>query len=252
MPPTRSSWLALLSGPYEDVLVVGHAGLGVARLLGERVGEVVVHARADEHAGRGGAVLAGVEVAGDRDVLGGVLEVGVVEHDDRRLAAEFQVRALEVLRRGFGDLVPARVEPVIDTIAGSLVRHERAAGVAVAADHVEHARRQELRRDLGHQRGRHRRGVARLEHHAVAGGERGRDLPDRHHHRVVPRRDLADDADRLAPDVGGVPGHVLARAAALEHPRGAGEEADLVERRRDLLGARQLDRLAGVLALGAR
>ena len=32
----------------------------------------------------------------------------------------------------------------------------------------------------------------------------GRELPDRHHHRVVPRRDLADDADRLAPDERGV------------------------------------------------
>ena len=35
----------------------------------------------------------------------------------------------------------------------------------------------------------------------VAGRERRRDLPDRHHQRVVPRRDLAADADRLAADV---------------------------------------------------
>jgi hypothetical protein len=35
-------------------------------------------------------------------------------------------------------------------------------------------------------------------HDRVAGRERRRDLPDRHQHRVVPRRDGADDAERLA------------------------------------------------------
>jgi hypothetical protein len=39
-------------------------------------------------------------------------------------------------------------------------------------------------------------------------------------------------------------------AAALEHPGRAGEEADLVDHRRDLLVHGQLERLAGVLALG--
>ena len=48
--------------------------------------------------------------------------------------------------------------------------------------------------------GGERRDLGRLEHDRVAGRERGRDLPRRHHQRVVPRRDLADDADRLAPD----------------------------------------------------
>ena len=55
-----------------------------------------------------------------------------------------------------------------------------------------------------------RRGVRRLEHDGVAGGERRRELPDRHHHRVVPRRHLGAHADRLAPDERGVAGHVLA------------------------------------------
>ena len=67
-------------------------------------------ARAGEHAGGGGAVLAGVEVAGDRDVLGRQLEVGVVEHDHRRLAAELEVDALDVVggRLGDGDAGAAR------------------------------------------------------------------------------------------------------------------------------------------------
>ena len=49
-----------------------------------------------------------------------------------------------------------------------------------------------------------------------------------HHQRVVPGGDLADHADRLAADVGGVVLHVLARGAPFHVARGAGEEAQLV------------------------
>ena len=43
--------------------------------------------------------------------------------------------------------MPARTDPVIDDHLRRLVVDEGAAGVAVAADHVEHAGRQELGRD---------------------------------------------------------------------------------------------------------
>ena len=97
----------------------GHARGRATGLLGQRGDEVVVDAGAGEHAGRGGAVLAGVEVAGDGDALGGGFDVGVVEHDDRRLAAELEVDPLEV-RRGAArrPAMPARTEPVIDTSWG--------------------------------------------------------------------------------------------------------------------------------------
>jgi len=75
-------------------------------------------------------------------------------------------------------------------------------------------------------------------------GDRRRELPDRHHHRVVPGGDLTDDADRLAPDPGRVTGHVLAGGPALQHPGSAGEEPDLIHHRRDLLAGRQRVRLA--------
>ena len=99
------------------------------------------------------------------------------------------------------------------------------------------------------QQGRLGRGVARLEDDGVARGERRRDLPDRHHHRVVPRRDLADDADRLAADPRGVARHVLARGRPSRHAGRAGEEPDLVHHRRQLLAGGQGVRLAGVLGL---
>ena len=146
--------------------------------------------------------------------------------------------------------MPARTEPVIETICGVRCSTTRAAGVAVAGDDVEHARRQELLGELGEQDGARGRGVAGLEHDGVARGEGRGDLPDHHHQRVVPRRDLADDADRLAPDERRVVLQVLARGPALEHPGGAGEEPDLVDARRELLAGRQAERLAGVPGLG--
>ena len=96
---------------------------------------------------------------------------------------------------------------------------------------------------------RQRRRLGRLQHDRVAGGERRADLPDRHHQRVVPGRDLADHADRLAADEGGVALHVLAGGAALHRARGAGEEAQLVGHHRDFVldhGAARLARVGGL------
>ena len=46
--------------------------------------------------------------------------------------------------------IPARTDPVIEAMRG-VVRDHLPAGLAVAAQHVEHAGRQELGRDLGQQ-----------------------------------------------------------------------------------------------------
>ena len=111
------------------------------------------------------------------------------------------------------------------------VAHDpRADGLAVAGDHVEHAGREDVGRELGQAQRRQRRLLGGLEHPTLPAASAGRDLPDRHHQRVVPGRDLADDADRLAADHGRVAAHVLAGRAALEHARGAGEEAQVVRR----------------------
>ena len=132
--------------------------------------------------------------------------------------------------------MPARTRPGDRHHLRGRVLDQRAAGVAVAADDVEDARRQELGAMIS-AISTVVTGVVSdgLSTTRVAGRDRRGELPDRHHHRVVPRRDLRADADRLAADERRVPGHVLAGRAALEHPRRAGEEADLVDHRRDLL-----------------
>ena len=62
----------------------------------------------------------------------------------------------------------------------------------------------------------------------VAGGQRRADLPDGHHQRVVPRRDLRRRARPARAGSSRCSPHVLAGRLALEHPRGAGEEAQVV------------------------
>ena len=133
--------------------------------------------------------------------------------------------------------------------AGGAVLDEHPAGLAVTGDDVEGTRREELGGDLGEPQGGLGGGVARLEHHGVAGGERRGDLPHGHEQRVVPGGDLADHADRLAPDPRGVALQVLPRGLALEHPGRPGEEPQLVDHRRDLLARGERLDLAGVLGL---
>ena len=217
--------------------------------LGEGRDELVVDPGRHQHAGGGRAVLAGIEEPGAGDALGCLLDVRVVEDDDRRLAAELEVDPLEVGGRGSCHLHAGAHRARDRHHLRSGVLDQRAAGVPVTADHVEDPRRQELAAELGQQRGAGRGGVAGLEHDGVAGSQRRGDLPDHHQQRVVPRRDLTDDADRLAAYPRGVVGHVLTRRTTLQHPRGAGEEPEVVRGVRHLLGHGEPLRLAGVETL---
>ena len=99
------------------------------------------------HARGGRAVLAGVPEAAELDALGDGVEVGVVEDDHRRLAAELEVHALERVGGGPGHRLAGRTSPVSETIATPGCRDDAGAHrLAVASDHVEHARREDLAR----------------------------------------------------------------------------------------------------------
>ena len=78
-------------------------------------------------------------------------------------------------------------------------RYERLTDLVAATEHdVGHAGRQQITDQLEEAQRRERRDLRRLEHERVARCQRRRHLPGRHHQRVVPRRDLRDDADRIA------------------------------------------------------
>ena len=135
-----------------DVLV-GGAGRGPLGLFGEGRYEIVVDGARDEYPGRGGAVLARVEVARACDAFGCCRHVRVVEDDNRGFAAQFEVGAFEVGGGGFGHLHASADAAGDRDHVGDRMGDEGAAGVAVAADDVEHAGRQELVGHLGQQGG---------------------------------------------------------------------------------------------------
>ncbi len=87
-----------------DIRIIGQARGGLRGLLGQCLDESVIDPGSREDPGGGRAVLAGVEVAGDRDAFRGGLHVGVIEYDAGRLAAELEMGPLEVGRRGGGHL----------------------------------------------------------------------------------------------------------------------------------------------------
>ena len=137
-----------------------------------------------------------------------------------RLSVSAAVRAM---------ILPVSTSPVSDTSRTSgCLTIASPAGTPSPVMTFSTPARQDVRRELREAQSRQRRLLGRLQHLHVARGQRRRELPDRHHQRVVPRRDAADDPDRLTPQPRGVAAHVLAGRLAFEQARGAGEEADVV------------------------
>ena len=84
--------------------------------------------------------------------------IGVVEHDERRLAAELERQRLAACPPSArGSARPTSVEPVKAILSTPAMLDQQRAGAAVAGHDVEHARRQPgLRRQLGEQQRRER------------------------------------------------------------------------------------------------
>ncbi|MNM82782.1 hypothetical protein D3C81_948230 [compost metagenome] len=171
-------------------------GLG---LLHQQLDKAVGHGFMHQHALDRRAALARILVRAAGRERGGFFQVGVFHHDDRVVAAQLQHLALvggggrDVLAdrhaAGEGHQVDVGVR---QHLVGNLAR--------VAGDDGQHLRRQPgLVQDIGQHEGRQRRLLAGLEHHAVVGGHRRRDLVDDLVERMVERRDCRDHAQqRLA------------------------------------------------------
>ncbi len=216
LPPSATR-AALRDGVGDVLLDLGH-GLGVdQRTLVGRAREAVAHAQLahrfdqlrdervvhaflHQQAIGADAGLAGVAVLrGDRALHGGV-EVGVVEHDERRVAAELQRNLLEragaLLHQLLADLGRAREGELAHPRVRGHLAADRGGGTG---DYAEHAFRDAgAVGELGHGE----RGVGRL-HRGLAdegatGGECGTRLARDHRRREVPGRDGRDDADWLA------------------------------------------------------
>ena len=235
-----------------------HLGVVARRVANDKrahgrhqVGEqVVVDGRAGDDPGGRGAVLAGVEEAADLDALDDGGQVGVVEDDHGRLAAQLEVDPLERVRGRLGDRLAG------SDVAGQRDHaHPRVADkpgpnrLAVAGDHVEHARGKDVGCQLGHPERGEGRPLGGLQTTVLPAAKGRSELPGRHQQRVVPGRDRADHAQGLATHPAGQSRHVLTGGTAFQGPGGSGEEAEAVGDRRDLLGEGRGERLADVLRL---
>lgn len=214
----------------------------------DAVDEFVVERGGDDRPGRRGAVLSAVDDRGRDRTVDRCLQVGVVEDDERRLAAEFELDPCP----GGGGLrhhLPAdRARPGEGHHVDAGMSGQVCAGIRTGADDdVENAVGQSgLGGDAGHRQRRQRRDLGRLQDHRATGGECRDDLPHRHLQRVVPGRDGADDADGFTADRRGVVARVLRTRLALEIACDTGEELDVVDRSGDVELGREPDRLAGV------
>ena len=145
------------------------------------------------------ALPGGTEVAGD-DAVHRSINIGVVEHDDGRLAAEFERHDSKVLC-GVAHHVARRIESTSECDA----RHQRVAGedaparVALTRDHVHHTRRKaHLVCDTRQLQQCRRAMLAGLQHDGVPGCERRPHLHRRQKELVVPGHNTRDHADGLA------------------------------------------------------
>ncbi|EAQ00328.1 carR [Janibacter sp. HTCC2649] len=247
----------------EDLLVLVVARLGADHDVGvERVAhgdgvdpgdgllhELVIDRLLHEGTRGAGADLALVERE-HREALERLVEERVVgRHDVREedvgaLAAELEGHRDDVLRGVLHDQPPGRRLAGERDLVDARVGREGLAGLdAEAVDHVEDTVGEQVGDDLDDSQDRRGRLLGRLEDDAVAGRERGSELPRRHEDGEVPRDDLTDDAEGLVEVVGhrvvvdlGDPALLGADASS--------EVAEVVDRERKVGGEGLADRLA--------
>ena len=181
-------WLE--AGPYRHL----------AHGAGEHAGEFLCHRRLDIEAVGGDARLAGVAHLGDERAFQRRVEVGVRQHDERRIAAKLHRAADHVLGclrqqeaanlggSGEGELAHSRIlEHRLDDLGRSLRRDD-------VDDPLGDAR---LLQQVGHGQRRERGFGGGLQNHGAAGRHCRPNLPGGHRRRKIPRGDQHRDADRL-------------------------------------------------------
>ena len=207
----------------------------VAGAVGDPGDELVADpADGDQHADRH-APLAGAAEAGVHGRVGGQVEVGVGQYDHVVLGATEGLHALAVLRGLPVDVLGDRRRADEADRLDDRALQQRVDRLLVALQHVEDAVGET---GLLPQRGDPECGrrvlLAGLEDDRVAGRDRDREEPHRHHGREVERRNDADHAQRVALGVHVDAGRDALGVAALEQVRDAARELDHLLAARDL------------------
>ena len=203
---------SVTTGPTK---VAGSSGSPTARdpsAASDQIDHLVVDVLVDVEPGRERTSLTGQQRRAERGAGGCRVEVGIGEHDVRRLAPQLEGQRGEVAgrrrhqRTGRG-AASGEADLVHPGMSG-----QRRSGLGSADHDIEHALGQSgLERQLGESQHPERRQFGRLGHHGVAGGQRRSALLAHPHHRAVPRWDHGDHAVGLEPHVRerGLGGHHL-------------------------------------------
>ncbi len=128
------------------------------------------------------------------------IEIGVIEHDERRVAAEFEAELLHADRGlPIKNLAHFGRAGETDHAHRRMLAQHLADGSGLTGQHVEHTLREAGLLGQRSQRQRGQRGFGGgLEHHGAARGQRRRNLAGDHGAGEIPGRDGAGHPDRLA------------------------------------------------------
>ncbi|ENN86115.1 hypothetical protein RHSP_32539 [Rhizobium freirei PRF 81] len=200
----------------------------------------------DKDAGAVGADLAGrIEIAEHR-AADGAVDIGIVEDDQRRLAAELHGDMLEVAGGRSRHLAARRHGAGQRHLRHIRMVDEQRPGLAVALDDIVKALGQAgFDKDFSNLQRAERRVFRRLEYHGVAGDEGRRALPAGDLLRIVPCADADADAERHALGIGEVAAERDVGAVEAGG-RDAAEEFEAVGARRWVGDNGFLDRLARI------
>ena len=128
------------------------------------------------------------------------LELGIVEHDVRRLAAELERHVLQAARGRLVDLLPGEVRAGEGDLRARRDARpaRRPPRLPIPVTMLTTPGGKPASSNSAHELQRRGRGeLRRLDHRDVAGRKRRRELPGQQQQRRVPRRDHAHDAERL-------------------------------------------------------
>ncbi|MNE08728.1 hypothetical protein D3C80_1013860 [compost metagenome] len=154
-----------------------------------------------QHPTGGRTHLPGIEETTQASQLHRKFQVGVLQHQQRRFAAQFQAHTLDRLRRPLHYLHTHRIAASEGNLGNTRIgRQGRAHRQPGTADQVEHPIRQPRFGDDRRQFQLGQRGdFRRLEHHAAACRQCRRQLPGGGDHGEVPRHDQTDHTARFTP-----------------------------------------------------
>ena len=182
--------------PTSVVRIGRVAAFQLLGLLQHELAELVRDLLDDEDALHRRAALAGIlRRALDRE-FGRLVEIGILHDDQRIVAAEFEHDTLVAggRRDVLADAHRAREgDEVRVRIGDHGIAHRR----RIAGDHRQHLGRQaRFIEHVGERQCGQRRQLGRLEHDAVVGRDRRRELVAHHVERMVERRDRRDHAEQ--------------------------------------------------------